>query len=111
MSDNRFWRDASERLTFGMDRVPSIEYPAICKAVAVAFGLEPDHASFCAGLDVVFMDFQRGDRLIGMEWDNWTGFTVVARTIDSEGLVREIAEWLLRSAWGRPGEIEEPRTK
>ena len=106
MSDHRFWRDASERLTFGVDRVPAVDYPALCKAVAVAFDLAPNHSSFCAGLDVIFMDYQRGERLVGMEWDNWTGFTVIAKTTGSEELVREIAEWLFRSAWGRPNSIE-----
>lgn len=98
MPANRFWRDSSERLTFGMSQVPAADYPEVCKAVVTNFGLIPDYESFAAGLDAVFMEYRRGEQVVEMAWDNWTGFTVVAKTTNSEPLVHEIAEWLLQNA-------------
>jgi hypothetical protein len=100
MPDNRFWRDASERLAFEMFRVPAADYPELSNAVANFFDLTPNFESFAAGLDAVFMEYRRTDKVIEMAWDNWTGFMVVAKTPDSEPLVREIAAWLLQGAWG-----------
>ena len=37
--------------------------------------------------------------MVGLEWDNWSGFIVVAKTPESEPLVHAIAEWLLSSKW------------
>jgi len=104
MPDNCFYRDASERLTFEMFGVPASEYPALCKAVVVASSLTPDHASFGAGLDSIFMDYRRGEQAVEMAWDIWSGFVVVAKSSASETLVHEIAGWLLRSAWSKAGE-------
>ena len=95
MPDNCFSRDSTERLVFEMFRVPSAHHPTLCKEVATAFSLVPDYATFGAGLDQVFQDYRRGEQLVEMAWDNWTGFVVVAKTTGSESLVREIGEWLL----------------
>ena len=104
MPDNRFCRDSSERLAFEMSRVPAADYAVLCKAVATTCALAPDCESFAAGLDAVFMDYRRGEQVVEMAWDNWTGFMVVAKTAGSEALIREIATWLLQSAWGKGGE-------
>ena len=104
MPDNRFWRDSSERLAFEMSRVPAADYPELCKAVVTAFGLAPDYESFAAGLDAIFMDHRRGEQVVEMAWDNWTGFTVVAKATNSEPLVREIAAWLLQYPGDQGGE-------
>jgi hypothetical protein len=104
MPDNRFWRDSSERLTFELSRVSAADYPEVCKAVVTAFGLVPDYESFAAGLDVVFMDYRRGEQVVEMAWDNWTGFTVVAKSTNSEPLVREMAAWLLQNEWDQGGD-------
>ena len=87
-----------------MVRVTVADYPALCKAIETAFSLTPDHDSFAPGLDQVFVDFRRGERVVEMAWDNWSGFMLVAKTTDSERLVREIAEWLLQSGLGKTGE-------
>lgn len=97
--DNRFQRDASGRLTFNLFRVSCGSYRVICEAVAAAFGLSPE-TSLTDGPDVVFQDYRLCDQIVGLEWDNWAGFTVVAKNPASESLVRDIATWLLRSDWG-----------
>lgn len=96
MGDERiphFFTDASGRLTFDLFSVPAAEYPAVCRAVVTEFRLTKD-TDLVVGLDEMFWDFRCGDQVIGLEWDIWMGFTVVAKTPDSEPLVRAIAEWV-----------------
>ena len=95
MPETRYYRDSSERLTFEMFRIPAEDYAVLCKAVVAAFSLTPDWTSFGAGLDQVFLDVRRGEHVVELAWDIWSGFTVVAKTTDSESLVREIADWSL----------------
>jgi hypothetical protein len=89
----RFWRDASGRLTFDLPGVEATDYPAVSRGLVKAFALGP-HGSLVVGLDEMFMDFRRGEQVVGLEWDVWTGFTVVAKSEASESLVRDIAAWL-----------------
>jgi hypothetical protein len=46
------------------------------------------------GGDVVFQDFGNGEARVALEWDNWMGFQVVARSVESEPLVAAIAAFL-----------------
>ena len=69
----------------------------ICRAVAAAIQLAPHNSLVTDFLAIVFQNYRRGEQIVGLEWDNWTGFTVVAQTSESESLVREIAAWLLLS--------------
>ena len=103
MADNQFRRDASDRLTFEMSRVAAADYPAVSRAVAVAFSLTPEPATFFAGLDLVSMRFRRGACVVELAWDNWTGFMVIAAAPDGEPLVREIGAWLSQSPWAPVG--------
>ena len=96
MPDNLLQRDASGRLTFEMFRLPADEYPAASASVAKEFGLA-QRTSLVIGLDVMFQDYQRGEQLVGLEWDIWSGFMVVAKNPASESLVRDIAVWLLQN--------------
>jgi hypothetical protein len=106
MADNQIHRDASGRLTFEMFRAPGDHYHAMCDAIAMAFDLVPEKSVITNGVDVVFQDYRRGEQVVGLEWDNWSGFMVVAKTPDSESLVREIADWLLQSGWGTDRDYE-----
>ena len=99
MADHEFRRDTSNRLTFEMSRVAAADYPTVSQAVATAFSLTPDPATFLAGLDLVSMHFRRGDCAVELAWENWTGFMVIAKTPDADLLVREIGACLLRSRW------------
>jgi hypothetical protein len=99
MANNEFSRDASGRLTFEMFRAPADHYREICAAIATAFDLAPEKSPITNGVDIVFQDYRRGEQVVGLEWDNWSGFMVVAKTPDTESLVREIADWLLQSGW------------
>jgi hypothetical protein len=99
MPDNRFWCDASGRLTFEMSQVPADSYPAICAAVVGTFQLARHTDLVTNGCDILFQGYRRGEHVVELAWDNWTGFTVVAKTEASESLVQDIAAWLLQSQW------------
>jgi hypothetical protein len=99
MSNNQFWRDASGRLTFEMFRIPLDRYPAVCAAVVDTFQLARHTPVVTNGCDIIFQDYRHGEQVVGLAWDNWTGFTVVARTPASESLVQDIAAWLRQSPW------------
>jgi hypothetical protein len=99
MADNQFRRDASNRLTFEMFRVAAADYPAVCQELATALALTADPATFLAGPDLLAMHFRRGQCVIELAWDNWTGFMVIAPTPISEPIVREAGAWLLQSPW------------
>ena len=101
MAEQHYWRNASNQLTFGMFNAAADDYRDICVTVARKFGLVEHTAPISDGLAIVFQDYRLGDKIMGMEWDNWTGFTVVAKTPISEHLDQEIGAWLLASDWGR----------
>jgi hypothetical protein len=88
-----FWRDHTGRLTVDRAGIASTDYPAVCRAVADVFDLKPD-GEFVVGPDQMFWDFRRGDIVVGMDWDVWMEFMVVAKTAAAEPLVRQIGEWL-----------------
>jgi hypothetical protein len=96
MSDERFWRDASGRLTFDTPLVESADYAAACRSLADTFGLAPVGTP-AIGPDQMFWDFQRNEQIVGLDWDIWMGFMVVAKTEGAEPLVREIAALLSSS--------------
>jgi hypothetical protein len=99
MPDELFKRDASGRLAFVMSRIPMNSYPALCNAIAAEFRIIPQATPVTNSCDIIFQDFGRGDQVVGLEWDNWSGFIITAKTPPSESLVREIAAWLLQSQW------------
>jgi hypothetical protein len=89
----RFWRNASGCLTLDQAGIDSTHYPALCRALADAVGLE-QCGDFVIGPDQIFCDFARDDQIVGIEWDVWMDFMVVAKTRPAESLVREIGSWL-----------------
>lgn len=98
MPDNQFGRDASNRLTFEMFRVPSNDYPAVCAELVAAFSFEPE-TQLVVGLDQMFWDFRRARQVVELAWDNWSGFIVTAKNPEAEQLVREMSAYLGSSKW------------
>jgi hypothetical protein len=86
-------RDKSERLTFDFDRVESDSYSKVTSEVASHFDLEVITKKV-NGLNEVFQDFKRGNEVVGLEWDIWSGYIVNAKTKSAESLVREIAGYI-----------------
>ena len=93
-----FWRDNSGRLTFDLPGVAAEDYPAVCRGLANGLGLTPEEG-LIIGLEQMFWDFARGDQRVGLDWDIWMDFMVVAKTENSEPLVQEIAAWLMANNW------------
>jgi hypothetical protein len=87
-----YWRDSCGLLIFDKSGVAAIDYPGLCRRIADVFNLIPS-GDLIVGPDQMFRDFQRGDSVIGLEWDIWMQFMVVARSEAAEPLLREIADW------------------
>lgn len=92
MSTSGFWLDSSNRLTFHRS-CEAIDYAAMSQEIVDAFNLTVDEP-LIVGPDQMFWRFRRGDHVIGLDWDIWMEFMVVAHTPSSEPLVRDIAEWV-----------------
>lgn len=88
-----FWRDSRELLIFDAQGVAPKDYPSLCRRIADAFGLAPA-GDLIVGPDQMFWDFRRGELVVGLDWDNWMEFMVVARSTAAEPLLRDIADWL-----------------
>jgi hypothetical protein len=88
-----FHRDASNRLTFDIYEIESERYPQLCSELATRFALKPA-SKLVVGLDEMFRDYTNGHLTIGLEWDIWSGFIIVAKDVESEQLVRQIANYL-----------------
>lgn len=93
MQRERYWRDSSNRLTFDSFDVPAVEFPSLCREIGEAFAIEIDTP--VVGPDQMFTESHRGNQIIGLDWDIWMGFMVVAKNVEAESLVREIAAWLI----------------
>jgi hypothetical protein len=98
MADNSYSRDASGRLCFEMFRIPGDMYLALRDELVREFQLVP-LGDLIEGFSEVFQDFGRGDEIVGLEWDTWSGFIVVAKTPESESLVHRIRDYLVESRW------------
>lgn len=86
-------RDASERLTFDFDKIESGMYSKITKAIVSEFNLEVAGTK-TTGLDEVFQDFKQGSNIVGLEWDNWSGYIINAKNKSAEPLATEIASYV-----------------
>jgi hypothetical protein len=92
------WRDSSGRLTFDLAGVEAADYATVCRGVMDAFGLAPV-GDLLIGPDQMFCNLRRGDQVVGLDWDNWMQFMVVAQSEGSELLLQDIAAWLATSPW------------
>lgn len=92
MPEKPLWRDASGRLTFSVDGVEACDFADVCRRMADRFSLTPDGEPL-AGPDQMFWRFQRGNLVVGADWDSMMGLTIVAETGESEPLVQEIGTW------------------
>lgn len=94
LRDGKFSYDASGRLCFEIFEVEADQYVPLLREVVGEFELK-GNGKEVHGLDEVFCDYFRGSQVVGIEWDNWSGFIVVAKNEDAESLVREIGRFLL----------------
>ena len=87
-------RDASDRLTVEVHSAEASEYGGLVKGIVNRFNLIKAGKK-TVGLDEMFQDYKLNEYIVGLEWDNWSGFIVVAKTKESETLVTEISQYLI----------------
>ena len=86
-------RDASQRLNYAISEVERKDYALFCQKLKTKFSLIATGKPV-SGLDEIFQDYYLEKMIIGLEWDIWEGFMVVAKNKDAESLVKQIAEYL-----------------
>lgn len=86
-------RDASDRLAFDFSHLDSGQYTKITNAVVGHFDLKPV-GTILVGLDEIFQDYSSENLVVGLEWDSWSGYTVVAKNIESELIAKDIADFI-----------------
>lgn len=94
-------RDASDRLSVSLDRMPSLAYRIVRWKLTRRFKLKKS-SPYIKVLDERFQNFS-GDRgNVSIEWDILSGFVVTALNTESEPLVREIGGYLKGRYPGAP---------
>lgn len=91
-----YGKDASGRTTIEILEWPAAQYPHLRDAIAKKFALAPK-MELVQTHDVVAQDFEQGTAIVGIEWDIWSGFCVVAKTACAKDLVHQIGAFLLES--------------
>ena len=86
-------RDASNRVTFDFDNVDMEMYAEITQSVVETFNLKPKN-KLLEGVEEIIQDFKKDKAVLGLEWDVWSGYTVVAKNKKAEELVRNVAEFI-----------------
>ncbi len=86
-------RDANNRLTYDFSKIEGSSYRKITDAIAKKFDLSVASGEV-AGLDEVFQDFKQGSLVVGLEWNIWSGYSVVAKRAIAEPLAQEIASYI-----------------
>ena len=84
------YRDSSNRLSLEWPKIQSAQYSEIVQRLVQEFDLVPK-GKLIVGFEEAFQDFTKDELVIGLEWDIWSGFIVVAKTSDAEDLARQIA--------------------
>ena len=87
------YRDSSGRLAVAIDDMPSLAYRFVRWRLCKEFSLNKA-GDYKRGLDSKFQDFSGAEGKVSIEWDNWSGFSVVALDSESEPLVDDIRCWL-----------------
>ncbi|QDT42837.1 hypothetical protein Pan241w_29260 [Gimesia alba] len=86
-------RDASQRLTIEFFQIEADSYQRITQIVVNQFQLAPV-GELVVGPDELFQEFRLQRKVVGLEWDIWSGYIVVAKTKSAEKLVRKIASFI-----------------
>lgn len=86
--------DSSARLCWEAHRIESAEYRRCSRLLAKRFRLHPT-GNLIVGLDEVFQDYTDGKgRTVGLEWDIWSGYIIVAKNRRAEPLVTAMGQWM-----------------
>jgi len=86
-------RDSTKRLTVEIFNIEIKDYIFLTAKISEKFNLIPS-SQFVHGFDETFQDYTNKEYIIGLEWDIWSGYRIVAKDTKSEKLVNEIYDWL-----------------
>ncbi len=95
----RVYRDASDRLTVGLEVFPVWRYRWEAWRITRRYGLRK-RGPYVKGLDERFQEFRKDWQLINIDWDVWSGFTVTAVNQQAEPLVADIGNYLKAKYYG-----------
>jgi len=87
------YRNSTNQLTIDFNKIEASKYPKITKEVVSRFNLVANN-EIVKGLNEIFQEYKAGATIIGLEWDNWSGYIVTAKNIEAESLVKEIAKFI-----------------
>jgi len=82
-------RDYSGRLTFELFDIPGESYDLKKTELAKTFGLKRWGFTI-HGFDESFQSFRKGKHKISIEWDIWSGLTIIAKNATAEMLITEV---------------------
>ena len=86
-------RNASNQLTFDFSEIEANKYNEITKSIIGKFKLEAENEPI-VGLDEMFQKFRSQNKIVNLEWDNWSGYIVSSENKHSEELAIEIANYI-----------------
>ena len=87
------YRDFTNRLSQDFVSINSNEYTILTQKIINAFRLVA-HTNLVNGFDEMFQEFIVDNKIISLEWDNWSGYSVVAINDISEELLEDIVEFV-----------------
>ena len=87
------YRNVSNKLTYDFHEIVINDYLCITDAIVKRYKLKKS-SQLVHGLDEIFQNFKTGEKVIGLEWDIWSGYTIVAQNAESEDLVKNIAAFV-----------------
>ncbi|MEX2497858.1 MAG: hypothetical protein WD397_03160 [Wenzhouxiangellaceae bacterium] len=89
----RAYRDESNRATVAIEGCPLILYPYYSWRIKKKFSLKK-HGKLLKSLDGRSQNYKVCGHLVSIEWDNWSGFSVVAVESGAEEIVSKIGRYL-----------------
>lgn len=89
----RAYRDESDRATVAIEGCPLILYPYYSWIIKKKFSLKKQGKPF-KSLDGRSQQYTACGHIVSIEWDNWSGLSVVAIESDAEEIVSKIGRYL-----------------
>jgi len=86
-------RNTSHQLTIDFNKIEAKMYSKITSDIVRKYDLEMSN-KLVTNLNEKFQAFKFGAAIIGLEWDNWSGYIVSAKNKEAESLVKEIAAFI-----------------
>ena len=87
-------RDAIQRLTIEIYNIKNKDYIFLSSKISKKFNLTASY-ELIYGFDEISQDYKNQEYTIGLEWDIWSGYIIVAKDKKSEKLINEIYDWLM----------------